>query len=153
MFTKRLQKEFKDYAAENIPGIRIIPNDQDIKNMDAEIDGPEGTPYHGFTLRLKVTISINYPLQAPSVKFDHPVYHPNIGSSGAICLDILKDQWVPTYTISKVLLSISALLNDPNPASPLNGSAASMWSKDREKYNQEVIKVCEANCFKVCLDK
>ena len=53
------------------------------------------------------------------MRFISKVYHPNVSSAnGAICLDILKDQWSPALTLKTALLSLQALLSSPEPDDP-----------------------------------
>ena len=62
-----------------------------------------------------VMFPTDYPFKPPKIKFITKVYHPNIAADGRICIDILQDKWSPALTLSRVLLSISSLLNEPNP--------------------------------------
>ena len=71
----------------------------------------------------------NYPITAPEVRFITMIEHPNVSPlNGYICLDILKHNWSPQFTFEKIILSIIVLLEEPNPASPLNLPIAQLYS-------------------------
>ena len=144
MSVKRLNKELKEIQNEKIFETQII--DDDIFNWESIIIGPEKTPYENGVFKLSIHFTEQYPFKPPKVKFLTKIYHPNINKYGSICLDILNKNWSPALTISKLLLSISSLLSDPNPDDPLDVSAADLYLSNREEFNKTardyIIKYC-----------
>jgi ubiquitin-conjugating enzyme E2 D/E len=137
MASGRIKKELQLLIADPPANCSAGPIDDDIFQWQATLMGPEGSPYEGGLFYLDINFPGDYPYKPPRVTFKTRIYHPNINSSGGICLDILKDQWSPALTISKVLLSVCSLLDDPNPEDPLVPSIADLYLKNREEYNLE----------------
>ena len=71
------------------------------------------------------------------MKFDTKIWHPNISSvTGAICLDILKDNWTPALTIRTALISLQALLCAPEPTDPQDAEVAKQYLSNRALFDQ-----------------
>jgi len=135
MALKRIQKELQDLQRDPPANCSAGPTDEsDLYNWTASIMGPEDSPFQGGIFFLNVQFPTDYPFKPPKLSFTTRIYHPNINSNGSICLDILKDQWSPALTISKVLLSISSLLTDANPNDPLVPEIAHIFKNDRPRY-------------------
>ncbi|KAG5492544.1 hypothetical protein JKF63_01122 [Porcisia hertigi] len=137
MALRRIQKELKDLEKDppaNTSGGPV--NDSDLFNWKATIIGPEDSPYAGGLFFLNIHFPSDYPFKPPKLQFTTKIYHPNINNNGGICLDILKDQWSPALTISKVLLSVCSLLTDPNPDDPLVPDIARQYKSDRAAFNK-----------------
>ena len=136
MATKnRLEKEYEDFKKDPPTNCSAAPKDGDIYTWEAVIYGSTGSVYEGGIFNLIIEFPQNYPFKPPKVKFTTKIYHPNINMGGGICLDILKDNWSPALTISKVLISICSLLTDPNPDDPLVPEIADMYVKNRLRYD------------------
>ena len=134
---KRLQKELKKLTKEPVMNCSAGPINDDLYHWQATIMGPTDTPYFGGIFKLELLFTRNYPIKPPQVRFKTKIFHPNIDSSGGICVDILKDAWNPLLSIRTILLSICSLLNDPNPKDPLVPYIAELYKNNRKKFIEE----------------
>ncbi|XP_036928843.1 ubiquitin-conjugating enzyme E2 E1-like isoform X2 [Acanthopagrus latus] len=133
---KRIQKELADITLDPPPNCSAGPKGDNIYEWRSTILGPPGSVYEGGVFFLDIAFTPDYPFKPPKVTFRTRIYHCNINSQGVICLDILKDNWSPALTISKVLLSICSLLTDCNPADPLVGSIATQYTTNRAEHDR-----------------
>jgi len=148
----RVQRELKDIESEkhssNNFKVELVNNQ--LNRLTGEIAGPPGTPYEGGTYKLNIEIPDTYPFNPPKVKFCTKIWHPNISSvTGAICLDILKDNWAAALTLRTVLLSLQALLSSPEPDDPQDAVVAGQFKKNQKVFTRTArfwaIKYARAN--------
>ena len=100
---KRIMKELGDLGKDPPAGCSAGPgSDDDLHSWSAAVEGPGDSPYANGLFFLNITFPPEYPFKPPKVAFMTKIYHPNVNSNGTICLDILKEQWSPALTISKV---------------------------------------------------
>ncbi|KAF9764330.1 Ubiquitin-conjugating enzyme E2 2 [Nosema granulosis] len=140
---RRLMKDLNTLKSNNERTIFAQPLDDDIFTWVAIILGPEDTPYEDGTFSLVLMFDETYPQKPPHIKFISEMFHPNIYTTGELCLDMLKNRWSPSYDILGILVSIQSLLNDPNVLSPANVSAAEVYQNDIETYNEKVSRTVE----------
>ena len=136
MSKRRLECEFKglDDISESIEEKTMI--DETKMTWSVLIRGPDDTPFENGLFRLHIRFTSDHPFRPPKILFMTKIYHPNINSKGIICIDILKSEWSPALNISKVILSILSLLNDPNIDDPLVQDIADLYVKDKKKYEE-----------------
>lgn len=136
MALRRIQRELDDLQRDPPANCSAGPVGTDPYTWRGVLLGPADSPYAGGTFHLGIQFPADYPFRPPHVYFNTRIYHPNINSTGAICLDILKTQWSPVLTVGKLLLSISSLLTDPNPEDPLVAEIARQLKADRIAYEE-----------------
>ncbi|KAI4625403.1 uncharacterized protein J4E87_005251 [Alternaria ethzedia] len=116
---RRLAADHGSLHTAGLPPNYLFPpgsdDSSDLTSLDILLAGPVGTPYaSGFRTRL---------------------WHPNIDeATGAVCVETLKRDWSSTLKLRDVLVTISCLLIQPNPASALNEAAGKLATEDWEGY-------------------
>ncbi|XP_023011856.1 ubiquitin conjugating enzyme 4 [Leptinotarsa decemlineata] len=135
---QRIKREFKEVVkSEEVAkcAIKVELLSDDYTELKGEIAGPPDTPYEGGNFVLEIKVPETYPFNPPKVRFITRIWHPNISSvTGAICLDILKDQWAAAMTLRTVLLSLQALLSAAEPDDPQDAVVARQYKDNLEMF-------------------
>lgn len=138
----RTQKDFSDLISSIIKNKNLcyeedptckLSNIRDLSQFTIILKGPQNTPYENGKFRLRINMPTNYPNEPPIIKIMTPIYHPNIKNQD-ICLDILDNNWKPTYNLSKILESVYYLLKNPNSSDPLSVEVNNEYIKNNEQY-------------------
>lgn len=123
---KRILKDIKALEECSIDGISVHINEANVTEIDTEYMGPEGTPYEGGLFRMRLSIGAEYPHAPPKGRFLTKIFHPNVSSTGDICVNVLKRDWKPDMGLSHILSVIRCLLIEPNAESALNEEAGKL---------------------------
>ncbi|KAK2786470.1 E2 SUMO-conjugating protein ubc9 [Emmonsiellopsis sp. PD_33] len=148
----RLTEERKQWRKDHPFGFYARPKRgangvADIKYWQCGIPGKSKTIWDGGLFKLDMIFPDEYPTKPPKCKFTPPLFHPNVYPSGTVCLSILNEEegWKPAITIKQILCGIQDLLDEPNPDSPAQAEAYSMFTKDRVAYEKKVKQVVREN--------
>ena len=130
-------KEFQDLQKNKDGSVQVKLVDNNYRHWKGRIKGPIDTCYAGGIFDVDIIIPDDYPFKPPKMKFDTKIWHPNISSvTGAICLDILKNEWTPALTIRTALISLQALMCEPVPNDPQDAVVAKQYMSDIKLFNQ-----------------
>lgn len=156
---KRLFKELEAInQSENVPFTAGLVDDDDPYNWQLSIEGPADTIYDGYHFLATLRFPEDYPMQPPKMTFTTRMYHPNIFSSGDVCISILNspgpsyssenesikdDGWKPSLGAKEIVLSVLSLLTDPNHSSPANHEASQEYQNNYVAYKKKVIRYLE----------
>ncbi|CAL1697955.1 unnamed protein product [Somion occarium] len=133
---RRLMTEYKALISQGSPDGMFTAgpiSESDFFTWEALIMGPKDTPFEGGVFAAKLTFPSDYPLSPFKMKFEPPLFHPNVYPDGTVCISILhtpgddptmyeqaSERWSPVQSVEKVILSVISMLAVPTRSSQLS---------------------------------
>ncbi|KAK8167665.1 ubiquitin-conjugating enzyme/RWD-like protein [Phyllosticta citrichinensis] len=138
----------------DIPGISVGLVDNNVFEWEVMLMISDDCKFYGGGFfRARLSFPSEYPLLPPKMKFETPIFHPNIYPSGEVCISILhppgddkygyesaSERWSPVQTPETILLSVISMLSSPNDESPANVEAGRLWREDSKEFKKRVRK-------------
>ncbi len=81
---------------------------------------------------VSIYLHAEYPLKQPQIKWLTPIYHPNIHTTGAVCIGA----WWPAKTLDELILTMGDMVQYKNldPKDPMNSQAAAWARRNRHLF-------------------
>ncbi|KAF1825349.1 ubiquitin-conjugating enzyme [Dissoconium aciculare CBS 342.82] len=139
----------------DIPGISCGLVDNNIFEWEVMLmlSDEQDSLYGGGIFRTRMIFPSTYPHLPPKMKFETPIFHPNVYPNGEVCISILhppeedqygyesaSERWSPVQTPETILLSVISMLGSPNDESPANIEAGKLWRTDQKEFKRRVRK-------------
>ena len=83
-----------------------------------------------------VELAAAYPRLIPNLSWRTPIFHPNISSSGVVCLGGYGTNWVPSLTLDELCTMLWDMIRFKNydTESPYNKDAA-VWARTQTQFH------------------
>ncbi|KAI9086467.1 hypothetical protein K1719_031551 [Acacia pycnantha] len=140
---KRLQADMSELKRKT-EDFQVKQRGEDsLDKLEVVFHGPKDSPYKDGFWKIHVDIPPEYPEKPPKLTFANKIFHPNINHFGYVCVNLLSDDWDPSYGLVQIFDQIiPQLLREPNPEEPFNGTAALLLYKSKERFEQRVREHC-----------
>lgn len=88
--------------------------------------------------KVRIVLDQGYPLVAPIVRWQTPIFHPNIHrESGDVCLGVLKERYLPALGLARIVRMLAEMLQwrNADAFNAFNREAAE-WAIDMRHWDQ-----------------
>ncbi|KAG9571353.1 hypothetical protein KCU71_g245, partial [Aureobasidium melanogenum] len=137
---KRIASELADLHRDPAETGLMRPIDtDDTFEWVARVSGLQGSPYARGIFDISIAFEDDHPRGPPRIALSTPLFHPNVSEQGEIRLaELDKTQWSPAITIRTFLISLQAMLSNPNPLESciLNEEAAALYLQDTAEFGK-----------------
>ena len=96
-----------------------------------KLDG-SGKPVFRESHEVSLYLHAEYPIKQPQLKWQTPIFHPNIHVTGAVCIG----QWWAGKSLTELLLTIGEMIQFKNydPKDPMNSKAAAWAMRNKRLF-------------------
>jgi len=159
----KIGRELKAIIEDPVEGIYCdLVDESNVFEWRIWLEGSKSSAYEGGIFQMRLEFPKDYPMSPPKLNMLSEFWHPNIYKNGEVCISILhppindpmsgerpEERWLPTQTVSTIMLSFLSMLNDPNPSSPANVDAYVEWRDRRAQFNERCKKLADKSMTEV----